>query len=117
MLSTYYVWCIYSNALQANFIMEANNGLVCALTRLQSSPFSRTIEAIKLSGFMHCTCLVSLDKQDQICGWTIVDWFSSSNANLELPETCMFCIDGCDWWAVLLGRNTDSRNSNYSVYG
>ena len=66
---------------------------------------------------MHCACLVSLEKPDQICGRTIVDWFPSSNANLELPETCMFCIDGCDLLTVLLGRKTDSRKSNYSVYG
>ena len=66
---------------------------------------------------MHCACLVSRDKPDQICGRTIVDWFPSSNANLELPKTCMFCIDGYDWLIVLLGRNADSRKSNYSVYG
>ena len=66
---------------------------------------------------MHCACLVSLEEPDQICGRTIVDWFLSSNANLELPETCMFCIDGCDWLTVLLGRNADSRKSNYSLYG
>ena len=66
---------------------------------------------------MHCACLVSLDKPDQICGLTIVDWFSSSIANLDFPETRMFCIEGCDWLTVLLGRNADSQKSNFSVYG
>ena len=28
----------------------------------------------------------------------------------------MFCIDGCDWLTVLLGRNADSRKSNYRLY-
>ena len=54
---------------------------------------------------------------DQICGWTIVVWFPSSNENLEMPETCMFCIDGCDWLTVLLVRNADSRKSNNSLNG
>ena len=66
---------------------------------------------------MHCACLVSPDKPDKIFGRTIVDWFSSSNTKLELPETCMFCIDDCDWLTVLLGRNADIRKSHYSVYG
>ena len=52
-----------------------------------------------------------------MCGRPIVDWFPSSNANLELLETCMFCIDGCDWLTVLLGRNADNRKSNNSLYG
>ena len=66
---------------------------------------------------MHWACPVSLEEPDQICGRTMVDWFPSSNANLELLETCMFCIDGSDWLTVLLGRKADSRKSNYSLYG
>ena len=61
---------------------------------------------------MHCACLVLLEEPDKICGRTIVDWFPSSNANMDLPETFMFWVDGCDWLTVLLGRNADSRNSN-----
>ena len=66
---------------------------------------------------MHCVCLVSLDKPDQICGRTMVDWFPSSNANLENAGKLYVCIDGCDWLTVLLGRNADSWKSNYSLYG
>ena len=52
---------------------------------------------------MHCACLVSLEKPDQICGRTIVDWFSSSNANLEMPETCMLVSMAVIGWLFYWG--------------
>ena len=64
---------------------------------------------------MHCACLLSLDKLDQICGWTTVDWFTSSNENIELPETCMFCIDGCDWMFYWGGMLTVRRATIVSM--
>ena len=35
---------------------------------------------------MHYACLVSLKKPNQICGQTLVDWYPSSDANLEIAR-------------------------------